>query len=83
MLALKQDAQRNVTQLPAPIEESPDMTYPACANAVKTAAAKMPSLVRGATRPFKPMRTAAEINIGDIVDMQAMAKDTTDMHVSV
>ena len=34
------------------------MIYPAWTRAVKTAPAKIPSLVLGATLPFKPMRTA-------------------------
>lgn len=34
------------------------MIYPAWTRAVRTAPAKMPSLVLGATLPFSPMRTA-------------------------
>ena len=44
-------------QLPAPMDESPDMTYPAWQRAVRTAPKKMPSRVFGATLPFNPIRT--------------------------
>jgi len=45
------------SHVPAPMDESPLITYPACPRATKTAPMKMVLRVAGATRPRRPIRT--------------------------
>lgn len=47
-----------VNHVPAPIEESPIITNPACVSAQNTQPKKILSLVAGRTRLFSPMRTS-------------------------